>query len=124
MSDSRCCFKAGKYFLEGKEYKNAISRMPLLPNSTTKKIDLVILFFKDYVIEEFDLDIIQFISKIKEHCDKLDTLPNNIKRLCVDDYIHWRDNILPQVLAEERMKGEKATLEPYIDEVNSVFEFP
>ena len=56
MSKSQACFKAGKYFLEGKEYKNAFSRLPLLADSKTKTIDLTIMFnYEDYIINEYNL---------------------------------------------------------------------
>ena len=123
MSKSQACFKAGKYFLEGKEYKNAFSRLPLLADSKTKTIDLTIMFnYEDYIIRDLNLDIIQFISKIKEYCDNLDNFPPDLKNICISNYINWRDNILPEILEEERIMGEKKTIEPYIDEINSVFE--
>lgn len=106
-------FKMGKFFAEGNGYKRQLKEI-IMNNSNGKNIDLSILLWDDYVIEFDDLTAIQTCEKIEENCTKSLTLPQNIKRIMMLDYLNNVRPRIDDVIAEEKAQG-KTVIEPEIE---------
>jgi hypothetical protein len=100
-----CGFKIGKYLLEGTAYKNALIRLISDEIGEDGVFDLTIIFFDGYYTERRGITIAEFLPEIYDFCKKADTLPDRIKNNCINDYILWRDEILPLELAEAQSEG-------------------
>ena len=113
--DNNCIvgFKMGKFFAEGEGYKRQLKEI-IMNNSNGKLIDLSILLWNDYVVEFDNLTDIQTCEKIDENCAKSLTLPSELKRVMMLDYLN---NVRPRIdalIAEEKAEG-KTVMEPEIE---------
>jgi hypothetical protein len=101
----RCGFKIGKYLLEGPAYKDALIRIIDEEVGETGTFDLTIIFFDGYYTERKGLTMAEFLPEINDVCSKADTLSGEIKNKCINDFIQWRDTVLPQEIAESESEG-------------------
>lgn len=106
-------FKMGKFFAEGEGYKRQLKEI-IMNNSNGKLIDISILLWNDYVVEFDNLTAEKTCEKIDENCAKSLTLPPELKRIMMLDYLN---NVRPRidaVIAEEKAQG-KTVMEPEIE---------
>jgi hypothetical protein len=108
----RCGFKIGKYLLEGTKYKNALVRLISEQVGEGEVLNLTIFFFDGYYTERDGLTVMDFITEISDVCRKSDTLHDDIKNKCINDYIQWRDNELPLELARSEREDGMTVMEP------------
>jgi len=106
-------FKMGKFFAEGEGYKRQLKEI-IMNNSNGKLIDISILLWNDYVVEFDNLTAQQTCDKIDENCDKSLTLPPELKRIMMLDYLNIVRPRIDAVIAEEKEKG-KTVMEPEIE---------
>jgi hypothetical protein len=95
-----CGFKIGKYLLEGTAYKNALIRVISDAIGEDEEFDLTIIFFDGYYTEQKGITMAEFLPEITDVCRKADTMEEELKNRCINDYIQWRDNDLPLEIAE------------------------
>jgi hypothetical protein len=103
----------GKFFAEGEGYKRQLKEI-IMNNSNGKLIDISILLWNDYVVEFDNLTAQQTCDKIDENCDKSLTLPPELKRIMMLDYLNIVRPRIDAVIAEEKEKG-KTVMEPEIE---------
>lgn len=108
----RCGFKIGKYLLEGTKYKNALIRLISEKVGEGEVLNLTIFSFDGYYTERDGLTVMDFITEISKVCKRADTLPDRIKNNCINDYIQWRDNVLPLELARSEREDGLTVMEP------------
>ena len=101
----RCGFKIGKYLLEGPAYKDALIRIIDEEVGETGTFDLTIIFFDRCYTERQGITVMDFINEINEVCRKADTMTDELKNKCINDFILWRDNVLPQEIADSESDG-------------------
>ena len=106
-------FKMGKFFAEGDGYKRQLKEI-IMNNSNGKLIDISILLWNDYVVEFDNLTAEQTCEKIDENCAKSLTLPPELKRIMMLDYLNIVRPRIDAVIAEEKEKG-KTVMEPEIE---------
>jgi hypothetical protein len=106
-------FKMGKFFAEGEGYKRQLKEI-IMNNSNGKKINLSILLYNDNVIEFDNLTATETCEKIDENCVKAFSLPADVKRIMLLDYL---ENVRPRIdalIAEEKAQGS-TIMEPEIE---------
>jgi hypothetical protein len=101
----RCGFKIGKYLLEGPAYKDALIRIIDEEVGETGIFDLTIIFFDGCYTEREGITVADFIHEINEVCRKADTMTDELKNRCINDFIQWRDTVFPQHVAESESEG-------------------
>jgi hypothetical protein len=106
-------FKMGKFFAEGEGYKRQLKEI-IMNESNGKLIDLSILLWNDYVVEFNNLTPIQTCEKIDENCAKSLTLPADVKRIMMLDYLNIVRPRMDALIAEEKAQG-KTVIEPEIE---------
>jgi hypothetical protein len=106
-------FKMGKFFAEGEGYKRQLKEI-IMNESNGKLIDLSILLWNDYVVEFNNLTDIQTCEKIDENCTKSLTLPADVKRIMMLDYLNIVRPRMDALIAEEKAQG-KTVMEPEIE---------
>jgi hypothetical protein len=112
----QCGFKIGKYLLEGTAYRNALIRLISNEIGEDEEFDLTIIFFDGYYTERKGLTMAEFLPEINDLCRKADTLSDEIKNKCINDFIQWRDEVLPLEKAEAESKG-LTVMEPEMEDV-------
>jgi hypothetical protein len=106
-------FKMGKFFAEGEGYKRQLKEI-IMNDSNGKLIDLTILLWNDYVIDFENLTAIQSCEKIDENCTNSLSLPADVKRIIMLDYLNIVRPRIDAVIAEEKDQG-KTVMEPEIE---------
>ena len=106
-------FKMGKFFAEGDGYKRQLKEI-IMNNSNGKLIDISILLWNDYVVEFDNLTAEQTCEKIDENCAKSLTLPPELKRIMMLDYLNIVRPRIDAVIAQEKEQG-KTVMEPEIE---------
>jgi hypothetical protein len=106
-------FKMGKFFAEGEGYKRQLKEI-IMNNSNGKLIDISILLWNDYVVEFDNLSAQQTCDKIDENCAKSLTLPPELKRIMMLDYLNIVRPRIDAVIAKEKEQG-KTVMEPEIE---------
>lgn len=110
-----CGFKIGKYLLEGNAYKNALIRVIDEEMGETGIFDLTIILFDGCYSERRGITLTEFIIELDELCNKADTMTDELKNKCINDFIQWRDNVLPQEIAMAESEG-MTVIEPELEE--------
>lgn len=100
-----CGFKIGKYLLEGTAYRNALIRLISDEIGEDGVFDLTIIFFDGYYTERRGITMAEFLPEIYDFCKKADKLSDELQNRCINDFIQWRDNVLPLELAEAQSEG-------------------
>lgn len=118
METAKCCFKIGKYLLEGRDYKNSIVR---LASQSLKEGQLVDIIFAVSIIyldgpAYENLTLSEMIYTIQQNCIMADNMDEETKRKCITDYMIWRDHMLPEKIEESYQNG-KPVLEPEMEEL-------
>ena len=108
-------FKIGKFFAEGNGYKRQLKDI-IMNNSNGQKIDLSILLYDDNCLEFENLTAEQTCEEIDKNCDISLTLPSDVKRVMMMDYLNIVRPRIDALIAEEKENG-KTIFEPEIENV-------
>jgi hypothetical protein len=109
MNNITMGFKTGKYLLHGNDYRDKMIQFTF--QEPTKMIDIEFIINDEYKFDKKNQTIKQVIDLIKDHCLFADSLPQESKQICINDYIYYRDNLLPLFIEDAKEKGN-AIYEP------------